>query len=141
MGHKTNPKGRGRRNAAKSLIDEVLGVDPRGTLPDVKRSGKWPKVEREHLSLHPACAVCGRRDRVNAHHVLPYHLWPEHELDPENLITLCVEPHDCHLLFGHLGDFKAYNPTVRADAEIMRYKLSTAKAILRILHARAKGKA
>jgi len=121
----------------KSIIDQVLGVDPRGDHPSVKRSGKWPKVMHAHLAKHPECAVCGRKDKVNVHHQLPYHLYPEFELRANNLVTLCIEPHDCHLLWGHLGDFKGYNPTIRADAEIFRFKRETAKAILRIIHAKA----
>ena len=123
---------------AKSIIDAVLGVDSRGTVPSAKRSGKWPKVMKDHLAKHPACAVCGATGKVNVHHQAPYHLFPEQELDPDNLITLCIEPHDCHLLHGHLGDFKGYNPTIKADAEVFRFKRETMKAILRILHAKAR---
>ena len=39
------------------------------------------------------------------------------ELDPNNLISLCMDKgHDCHILIGHGDDFKAYNPNVVADA-------------------------
>jgi hypothetical protein len=29
-------------------------------------------------------------------------------------MTLC---HECHFTFGHLGDWKSYNPEVEYDAE------------------------
>lgn len=51
------------------------------------------------------------------HHILPYHLYPDLELDLDNLITLCEKPgHDCHFTFGHLHDWYSFNRLVRADA-------------------------
>jgi len=77
------------------------------------RSGKWSSVRDAYVAAHPTCEACGAKRLPTVHHVLPFHLWPEHELDPANLITLCPT---CHLLFGHLGDYKASNPCVREDA-------------------------
>ena len=97
---------------------------------DSMRSGHWPKVRAAHLALHPACEVCGDTKRVNVHHKLPFHLHPELELDPENLITLCEDEHfvNCHLFVGHLGNFRGYNPDVVNDAEEWREKLLANKA-------------
>lgn len=38
---------------------------------------------------------------------------PDLELDPRNLLTLCIRP-DCehHVLLGHLDDYESYNPKV-----------------------------
>lgn len=38
---------------------------------------------------------------------------PERELDPSNLITLCSN--SCHIMFGHLMDFKSYNVKIKED--------------------------
>lgn len=76
------------------------------------RSGHWGKVRDDFLAEHSTCACCGRKSET-AHHVLPFHEHPELELDPNNLIAVCNE---CHLTFGHLGDFRAWNPLVREDA-------------------------
>jgi hypothetical protein len=58
---------------------------------------------------------------VQVHHVRPFHLRPELELDPDNLISLCMaEGRHCHLAVGHGGDFKAYNLHVRTFAENAR---------------------
>ena len=82
-----------------------------------RRSPKWPAVERHHLMLHPACAACGGREKVEVHHVQPYHLFPARELDPTNLLSLCEAPGlRCHLETGHLGDWKRWNPDVVKDA-------------------------
>jgi 5-methylcytosine-specific restriction protein A len=91
----------------------------RGT--KVPRSGKWPAVQAAHIKAHPYCAACGAKDDahtgLNVHHILPYHLYPEHELDPLNLVTLCEPKGDkwsrfCHLALGHRGDFKSFEPDI-----------------------------
>ena len=81
----------------------------------MERSPKWPHVEKLHLKLEPSCACCGSTKKLNVHHKKPFHLFPEHELDLNNLITLCMDK-ECHLKVGHGNDFKDYNPDVEADA-------------------------
>lgn len=81
-----------------------------------KRSSQWPEVRDEFLKSNPTCAACGADKRLNVHHMKPFHLHPDLELDPSNFITLCMVL-DCHLLIGHGDNFKAYNPDVKADAE------------------------
>lgn len=83
-----------------------------------KRSSKWPKVEESFLKDNPTCAACGSTKHLNVHHKMPFHLDPSLELDPNNLITLCMDK-DCHLLIGHGDNFKAYNPDVQNDAAIV----------------------
>jgi 5-methylcytosine-specific restriction protein A len=84
------------------------------------RSGLWPALRRAHLAKHPACAVCGTRRGVVPHHIAPVHVEPDRELSPFNLITLCP-PH--HLWVGHLGEWRSWNPEVRADAATWRRKI------------------
>ena len=73
-----------------------------------KRSSKWPGVEHAHLKLNPTCAACAGSTKLQVHHVRPYHLDPALELDPTNLITLCMAMGcDGHLLIGHGDDFRA----------------------------------
>jgi 5-methylcytosine-specific restriction endonuclease McrA len=81
-----------------------------------KRSDKWPTVEHHFRAEHSTCAACGGKHRLNVHHVMPFHLDPSKELDPTNLITLCMGEKECHLHIGHGGSFKQYNPNVRKDA-------------------------
>jgi hypothetical protein len=80
------------------------------------RSGGWGRVEREHLAQYPLCQACRGTARLQVHHVRPFHLRPELELDRRNLITLCMGPAECHLRIGHGDDWRAYNPDVRKDA-------------------------
>ncbi len=91
--------------------------------PTEARSTHWPKARREHLLRQPACAACGGTEHLEVHHIHPYHLFPDRELDQANLITLCEGPCNCHLTFGHLHSWQAYNPGVRADVEKYFHKL------------------
>lgn len=86
---------------------------PRFAFLAVPRSSTWAKVKKEHLRHQPCCRACGRKRRLAVHHIKPYHLFPELELDPTNLMTLCRH---CHLVFGHFGNFKAFNPNAVRDA-------------------------
>ena len=81
-----------------------------------RRSPKWVEVRREHVQKFPFCAACGDRERLQVHHVEPYHLRPDLELDRSNLLTLCMGPSECHLRLGHGDDFDAYNPAIRRHA-------------------------
>jgi hypothetical protein len=78
-----------------------------------ERSSKWDEVQKAYLTAHPTCEACGSKVELNVHHVLPFHLFPEFELEPSNLITLCKWH---HMPLGHLGLFQAYNPLIREDA-------------------------
>jgi hypothetical protein len=59
----------------------------------------------------------------------PFHLHPELELDPKNLITLCMSRKECHLQIGHGDDFKAYNPNVETDATTLQKDISKFAAV------------
>ena len=50
------------------------------------RSPKWPGVEKLHLKFHPVCEACGSDKKLNVHHKKPFHLFPQLELDMNNLI-------------------------------------------------------
>lgn len=86
-----------------------------------ERSPRWQTVRKEHLKHHPNCIACGRDSKLEVHHRVPVHLDPERELDPSNLITLCADP--CHLLFGHLMNFKSYNKDVIEDCAVYLNKV------------------
>lgn len=90
----------------------------------VPRSSGWRTVRRNHLKAYPNCIVCGSTMNVVPHHVVPFHVDPLMELDPENLVTLCESPSfNCHLFFGHLKRWDRHNPDILKDAEEWRRKL------------------
>ena len=85
-----------------------------------KRSPKWRQLRRKHIRKHPKCAVTGSTKNCQVHHILPVWLYPEYELDFNNLITL---RRDVHLLLGHLGSYRSYNPIIKYDARELRNKI------------------
>jgi 5-methylcytosine-specific restriction endonuclease McrA len=89
--------------------DDAAGIEK-------PRSPHWPAVEHAHLKEQPVCACCGSDKKLNVHHKKPFHLFPELELEPTNLITLCMDK-ECHLLLGHGDNFKDYNPNVEEDVK------------------------
>lgn len=108
----------------KHIIESAQGKHPLSK----RRSPEWPRVRKEHLSKFPTCEVCGGNTKLEVHHMQPFHLHPELELDPSNLITLCESGHEganCHLHYGHLGNFRSFNVDVQSDSAIWNHKLAT----------------
>lgn len=85
------------------------------------RSPKWTTIRKQHLKDNPTCAACGRDKKLEVHHKIPVHINPESELDPSNLVTLCADP--CHIIFGHLMNFKSYNKDVIEDCAVYLNKV------------------
>jgi hypothetical protein len=64
------------------------------------------------------------------HHIAPFHLEPDLELEESNLITLCEKPgHDCHFVFGHFHDWYDFNPSVREDVAAYFGKQQQARVV------------
>ena len=78
---------------------------------ETERSTHWSTV-RNHFLVGRKCAACGSGKHLQVHHKMPFHLHPELELDPQNLIALCMDKHECHDRIGHGGNWKFYNPKV-----------------------------
>lgn len=105
-----------------SMREEHQGKKPSGS----KRSSDWPRVRARHLLKQPICQVCGSDEKLEVHHIKPFHEHPELELNNYNLITLCESKKygvDCHRFFGHRGNYRDINKHCRNDAEIWRAKL------------------
>ena len=103
-----------------------------------KRSGEWPRVEKDFLSKHQECEACGGKDRLNVHHVMPFHVEPSLDLDESNLITLCMGLNECHLRIGHSGDFSWWDPDVRKICHELQNKKITLKEAQTISAAKVK---
>ena len=85
---------------------------------DHPRSASWPEVRHAWLMFHDYCAFCGAAVSLEVHHIRPFHLHPELELEPTNFVTLCEGAPQCHLHVGHLGNWDSFNPALIADAEL-----------------------
>jgi len=110
------------REVMQFVTDRIQGKAEKGE----RRSSKWRNVRQEHIKLNPRCEICGRKKSVEVHHIIPFQIAPDHELNPLNLITLCESKKNginCHLLIGHLGNYRRFNPSAKADALYWRAKL------------------
>lgn len=97
---------------------EIQHDDVQKAKPAALRSSHWPGVRHIHLQLQPACQWCGSTEHQEVHHVKPFHLHPELELDAMNLITLCEHAggNECHFKHGHNGtSWKDYNRTIKGE--------------------------
>ena len=88
----------------------------------VKRSSQWRRVRADHVKEYYICACCGGTKKLEVHHIKPVHLFPELELEPMNLITLCSRM-KCHFIFGHLYNWESYNITIEEDLKVWKTKI------------------
>ena len=106
----------------ENVVDIVKGVRPIG----IARSSRWNGVRNNFLKSYPCCEVCAGTNVLRVHHIKPYHLFPELELEETNLITLCESKNlgiNCHLFIGHLGNYRNINPDCVRDAKYWCEKL------------------
>jgi hypothetical protein len=84
---------------------------------------EWERLKKRYKSNFDECAACGKKKNLTVHHIKPVQWFPSLELEISNLITLCTDESNCHLCFGHLGDFKSWNPDVIEDVKWYREKV------------------
>ena len=72
------------------------------------RNPKWPSFRR--IYLKSSCEICGKKWFLELHHILPFNLFPQLELRPENTVTLCRRH---HFELAHFFNFKKYNPEIK----------------------------
>lgn len=96
------------------LIDSA-GLAYKENVVKVNRASGWQDVRLKVVKEHPYCSICNKTEGLHVHHKKPFHLWPELELSLDNLMVLCV---NCHLMWGHLLDWKSYNEQI--DKDIIR---------------------
>lgn len=102
---------------------EALSPQGRAKLGGASRSSQWPAFKTEYAKTHlPVCAVCGGTADLNLHHLKPFHVFPQLELDPTNVLWLC-NAKQCHIRIGHLGNFQSINPAGKEDISIWRDKM------------------
>lgn len=92
-----------------SKLIQYIGFDPfefGHPLSTYGRSSKWNSVRKAHLLQYPKCCVSGLKTNLDVHHVKPYYLFPDLELDFDNLRTIS-RPY--HFLIGHLCNWSRYN--------------------------------
>lgn len=106
----------------RHLKDRIQGKVPKGR----KRSSKWRKVRNRYISVFDQCCICGLKTKLEVHHIIPFHVRPELELEWGNLETVCENKKygiNCHLLMGHHGNYRKWNPDFGMDFRKWRLKL------------------
>lgn len=88
------------------------------------RDKRWVSVRENHLFFFPRCAACNSDKKLEVHHIIPFSVDKSKELDQSNLITFC---NYCHLVIGHLRDYKRWNEFAREDAKNFWTKIEIAK--------------
>lgn len=102
-------------SAIRTILDRVQGKAPKGA----RRSPHWSAYRKHFMQQHPECASCLRKSE-EAHHIVPFHVAPDLELNPTNLIAMCRR---CHLFVGHLGSWRRVNFSVAMDAAYWKARM------------------
>ncbi len=85
------------------------------------RSGHWPALRDAIIAEQPWCSVCRRSTDLIVHHLMPFHLKPELELDKKNLFVLCETPDfNCHFVLAHFRNWEHYNKNILNVAKYLR---------------------
>ena len=81
------------------------------------RDGGWRPTRNQFIEKFNVCECCGTESDLNVHHIFPVRWYPEFELEPYNLITLCRRH---HFYYGHLNDWKKWNKYIWQVAQITK---------------------
>lgn len=92
------------------------------------RSSMWSNLRRDFLEQHPECQICGNSQNLQVHHFFDVSTYPELELKWNNLVTLCTKSKyhknlNCHLVYGHLGNWKRTNYHLKQQLPMLQYLL------------------
>lgn len=111
-------------------MQQKLGLGDYARNFGATRSPQWAGVRATHLKKEPNCQLCGGTKDLQVHHIRPFHIHPELELEDTNLITLCTGNNtiNCHIRFGHLDNFKnKWNPDIREDCQTWKARFDAIK--------------
>jgi len=93
-------------------LTDPTGLTYEGNVTKINRASGWHDVRLKFVQENPFCKICEKTECLHVHHKKPFHLWPELELSLDNLMVLCI---NCHLMWGHLLDWKSYNEQIDKD--------------------------
>jgi hypothetical protein len=117
-------------NVFLEMLKKALNLGDYARNFGAARSPQWPAVRAQHLLKEPACILCGATTSLQVHHIRPFHIHPELELQDSNLATLCTGNNtiNCHVRFGHLDNFKdKWNPLIREDCLTWKARFDAVK--------------
>lgn len=91
----------------KPKVGSKADIARKARIEKAKALKEWSKIVREYDEY--TCAVCGRTDRTQAHHILPKEVYPDLMYNP--LVGICLCPF--HHKFGSYSFHK--NPLWGAE--------------------------
>ena len=94
-------------------IEHIKDVVQGKTSITKRRHKDWRSFRKDYLKICNECKICGSKRKLAVHHIVPFHVDPSRELQTSNCMTLCFY---CHLIFGHLKNYKSYNRQIQFDA-------------------------
>lgn len=120
-------------DAAAAAFCAMTGRPPPRPTFGARRDPRFERESREWLA-GKACAACGGADKLECHHIQPFHLYPELEMDPANWWPLCMHAgRFCHYTWGHYGvSWKVFNPRVVEDTSAWAPRARNALLALRL---------
>lgn len=79
----------------------------------------WNNYKRQYKLRHQplTCAVCGKFNTVDFHHIVPTSVNPDLAQVDSNIVILC-RLH--HFIVGHNSNWTQYNPDVLRDIERLK---------------------
>lgn len=80
--------------------------NPSWVTQNAREAWETARAMKEYRRQFDACEYCGRRGRIQVHHILPVSVRPDLASDSMNLISLCAKR--CHITIGHAGNYKNY---------------------------------
>ncbi len=102
-------------------IANLFGQNP--VWEGAPRSPKWGALRNRFVKENPFCAGCGDIKDLTVHHIIPFHVRKDLELDECNLVSVC---NDCHWNICHLRDWRMVNSHCLDD--LLAYKIRYAEA-------------
>ena len=88
------------------MIDDLIQAYYRACYPPPVKAAM-----RRYRAAHPRCEWDGCSDRVDVHHLVPFHVAPAAGADEGNMMSLSRR---CHFTVGHGTDWSRYTVNCRA---------------------------
>lgn len=71
------------------------------------RAKGWRRFREANIENY--CRYCDSFVLLELHHIIPFNVAPEKELDKDNVVTLCRW---CHFKLGHFCDWWSWNENI-----------------------------
>ena len=123
LGPRTNARG---RFCGKHCYHTHLARG--GAVKGRHRGSMWRKIRAETLRLTPFCICCGRFDRLQVHHIIPFRITRDNR--QMNLLPLCTKHHK--IVESAFIEFEATCGGQIGETELMAWRVMLEDCRLRM---------